>query len=370
MIAAGELFQRAIEGFLQPIDHLLGDASVSEVMVNGHERIYVERAGKLIKTDARFGSERALMAAVKSVAQYVGRVVDADHPILDARLPDGSRVAVMLPPASRVGISVSIRRFPKERLSAARLLEYGAISSAALEFLRACVLGKRNIVVGGGTGTGKTSLLNVLSAFVPEDERILVLEDSSELNLGQEHTLYMEARPPDAHGRGAVTIRDLLRASLRMRPDRIVVGECRGGEALDLVQAMISGHGGSLATVHATYPTDTLRRLETLCLMSDIEMPLSAIRPQLASAVNVIVQVSRFNDGTRKITHIAECLGLDGAGQYEVAMLYQYRQTGHDAASGQVFGRLECLGRAPSFAEDLRARGLALDPAMPMVGDG
>ena len=213
---------------------------------------------------AGFDSEHALVAAIKNVAQYVGRLVDAERPILDARLPDGSRVAAMLPPAARAGACMSIRRFPKERLTVDRLLSIGALTPACADFLRACVVGKRNVVVAGGTGSGKTSMLNALSSFVPEGERILVIEDSSELQLQQEHAVYMESIPPDARGRGAVTIRDLLRASLRMRPDRIVVGECRGGEALDLIQAMTSGHGGSLSTVHATYPHDTVQRLETL----------------------------------------------------------------------------------------------------------
>ena len=251
MISAA-IFEQTLGDFLEPIAPFLGDARVSEVMINRYDRIYIERGGQLERTAAAFSSEHALVAAIKNVAQYVGRLVDNERPILDARLPDGSRVAVMLPPAARAGACMSIRRFPKERLTVERLLEIGALTPTCASFLSACVIGKRNLVVAGGTGSGKTSMLNALSSFVPEGERILVLEDSSELQLQQEHAVYMESIPPDARGRGAVSIRDLLRASLRMRPDRIVVGECRGGEALDLIQAMTSGHGGSLSTVHAT----------------------------------------------------------------------------------------------------------------------
>ena len=367
MIAA-HIFQQTLTDFLEPIAPLLADDRVSEIMINRFDRIYVERGGRIDRAPASFASEHALLAAVKNVAQFVGRLVDAEHPILDARLPDGSRVAVMLPPAARAGVCMSIRRFPKERLTVERLLAVGAMTPSSCDFLRACVLGKRNLVVAGGTGSGKTSMLNALSSFVPEEERILVLEDSSELQLMQEHTVYMEAIPADVRGRGAVSIRDLLRASLRMRPDRIVVGECRGGEALDLIQAMTSGHGGSLSTVHATYPHDTVQRLETLCLMSDIGLPLGALRQQIASAVNVIVQTGRFNDGSRRITHVAECRGLDDGGQYDLQMLYVFEQSGHDPDSGRVRGRLACTGRRPSFADDLLARGLALDPEMGAEG--
>ena len=363
MIAA-HIFQQTLTDFLEPIASFLADDRVSEVMINRFDKIFVERGGRIERTSASFPSEHALLAAVKNVAQYVGRIVDAEHPILDARLPDGSRVAVMLPPAARAGVCMSVRRFPKERLTVERLLAVGALTEACRDFLRACVLGKRNIVVAGGTGSGKTSMLNALSSFVPEEERILVLEDSSELQLMQEHAVYMESIPPDARGRGAVTIRDLLRASLRMRPDRIVVGECRGGEALDLIQAMTSGHGGSLSTVHATYPHDTVQRLETLCLMSDIGLPLGALRQQIASAVDVIVQTGRYNDGSRRITHVAECRGLSPEGQYDLAMLYVFEQNGHDPGTGRVRGRLACCGRPPSFGADLLARGLSLDPEM------
>ncbi|MGZ3439965.1 MAG: CpaF family protein [Polyangia bacterium] len=358
------VFAQTLLGFLAPVAPFLRDDRVSEIMINGFEEVFIERGGKLERTDARFASDHALESAVRNIAQYVGKTVSADHPVLDARLPDGSRVCAILPPAARRGICVSIRRFPKERLTVDQLLKYGALTDTARRFLEICVLLKRNVMVAGGTGSGKTSLLNALSSFVPERERIVVIEDSSEVQLQQPHAVYLEARPPDAKGRGAVTIRDLLRATLRMRPDRIVVGECRGGEALDLIQAMTSGHGGSLSTVHATYPHDTLHRLETLCLMSDVELPLTAMRAQIASAVNIIVQTSRMNDGSRKITHVAECLGLDEGGQYRLEMLFEWKQSGVDAQSGRVLGTLHPTGAQPTFAEEVVGAGLTLPEEM------
>jgi pilus assembly protein CpaF len=359
-----QVFAQTLMGFLAPVAPFLRDDRVSEIMINGFEEVYIERGGKLERTDARFASDHALESAVRNIAQFVGKSVSADHPVLDARLPDGSRVCAILPPAARRGICVSIRRFPKERLTVDQLLRYGALSEAARRFLEICVLCKRNIMVAGGTGSGKTSLLNALSSFVPTQERIVVIEDSSEVQLQQPHAVYLEARPPDPKGRGAVTIRDLLRATLRMRPDRIVVGECRGGEALDLIQAMTSGHGGSLSTVHATYPHDTLHRLETLCLMSDVELPLSAMRAQIASAVNIIVQTSRMNDGSRKITHVAECLGLDEGGHYRLEMLFEFKQSGVEAQSGKVLGTLHATGARPTFAEEIAGKGLTLPEEM------
>jgi pilus assembly protein CpaF len=361
------VFQQTLMGFLEPVARFLSDDRVSEVMINGFEEVYIERGGKLELTDARFPSDHALQSAVRNIAQYVGKTVDPERPVLDARLPDGSRVCAILPPAARRGICVSIRRFPKERLTVEQLVKFGALTEPCRRFLELCVLVKKNVMVAGGTGSGKTSLLNALSSFVPHDERIVVIEDSSEVRLQQPHAVYLEARPPDPKGRGAVSIRELLRATLRMRPDRIVVGECRGGEALDLIQAMTSGHGGSLSTVHATYPHDTLHRLETLCLMSDVELPLSALRAQIASAVNVIVQTSRMNDGSRKITHVAECLGLSSAtagGGYDLRMLYEFKQSGVEANTGKVLGALKATGEPPSFVDEIRGKGLELPEEM------
>ena len=359
MTIPDEVFQQTLLGFLDPVARFLRDDTVSEIMINGFDNIYIERAGKLHHTDAKFPSDHALSSAVRNIAQFVGRTVGPDHPVLDARLPDGSRVCAILPPAARNGICVSIRRFPKDRLTVDRLVEVGALTADVRHFLELCVLVKRNVMVAGGTGSGKTSLLNALSSFVPEDERIVVIEDSSEVQLQQPHAVYLEARPPDQKGKGAVTIRELLRATLRMRPDRIVVGECRGGEALDLIQAMTSGHGGSLSTVHATYPHDTLHRLETLCLMSDVELPLSAMRAQIASAVNIIVQTSRLNDGSRKLTHVAECVGLDDSNHYSLRMIYEFKQTGVDA-KGRVVGVHAVSGNLPTFVGELAGKGLEL----------
>jgi pilus assembly protein CpaF len=362
-----KVFQQTLLGFLAPVAQFLTDDSVSEVMINGHEEVYIERSGRLHRTDAKFPSDHALASAVRNIAQFVGKSVDPERPILDARLPDGSRVCAILPPASRRGISVSIRRFPKERLTVDQLLKYGALTETCKKFLDICVQVKRNVMVAGGTGSGKTSLLNALSSFIENSERIVVIEDSSEVQLQQPHAVYLEARPPDSKGKGQVSIRDLLRATLRMRPDRIVVGECRGGEALDLIQAMTSGHGGSLSTVHATYPHDTLHRLETLCLMSDVELPLSALRGQIGSAINVIVQTSRLNDGSRKITHVAECTGLTEAGGYALNMLFEWKQTGVDSKTQKVLGKLSPTGAMPTFADEIEGKGLKLPPEMEMA---
>ncbi len=357
------VFEQTLLGFLAPVAHFLKDDTGSEIMINGTDDIYVERRGRLERTEARFASEHALASAVRNIAQYVGKSVDPERPILDARLPDGSRVCAILPPAARAGICVSIRRFPKERLTVAELVKVGALTESARRFLELCVLVKRNIMVAGGTGSGKTSMLNALSSFMPAHERIVVIEDSSEVRLQQPHAVYLEARPPDPRGRGAVPIRELLRATLRMRPDRIVVGECRGGEALDLIQAMTSGHGGSLSTVHATYPHDTLNRLETLCLMSDVELPLAALRAQVASAVNIVVQTARMNDGTRKVTHVAECTGLDEGGRYALHMLFEFRHAGTDT-KGRVLGQLTATRQRPSFAAEVEEQGWKLPAEM------
>ena len=358
------VFQQTLVGFLSPVSMFLQDDGVSEIMINGPDEIYIERSGRLQLTEARFPSEHALSSAVRNIAQFVGKAVDADRPVLDARLPDGSRVCAILPPAARRGICVSIRRFPKQRLTVDQLVKFGALTEPCRRFLEQCVLVKKNVMVAGGTGSGKTSLLNALSSFVPNHERIVVIEDSSEVQLQQPHAVYLEARPADAKGRGAVPIRELLRATLRMRPDRIVVGECRGGEALDLIQAMTSGHGGSLSTVHATYPHDTMHRLETLCLMSDVELPLAAMRAQIASAVNMIVQTSRMNDGSRKITHVAECTGLDEHGHYALTMLWEWKQTGVEPKTGKVLGTLSPTGLPPTFVDEIHGRGLELPEEM------
>ena len=296
-----EVYEQTLLQFLAPVRPYLDDPSVSEIMINGPGIVFIERRGKIEPTDARFETQEALMTALRNIAQFVGKHVDEFRPILEARLPDGSRVEAVLPPAAPDGPFVSIRRFFRETLTVQRLVDFGAMTPEAAEALRAFVVAKFNIIIAGGTGSGKTSMLNALSSFIPEDERVVVIEDSKEVQLQRSHVVQMEARPPDPKGRGAVGIRDLFKASLRMRPDRVVVGEIRGGEALDIVQAMTSGHGGCMATLHSTYPRDTLTRLETMSMMSDIDMPLLPMRIQIASGVNLICQVARLQDGSRKV---------------------------------------------------------------------
>jgi pilus assembly protein CpaF len=352
------LQERSIRFLLAPVAGYLDDSSVSEIMINGAREVRIERGGRITLTDARFASEAHLLAAARNIAQYVGKRITPDTARFDARLPDGSRVHVVLPPASRQGICIAVRKFQRSRLTFDALVASGALTEEAREFIELCVLVEKNLVVSGGTGTGKTSLLNVLSGLIQPDHRILVLEDTSELALRQEHVLYFETRPPDRQGRGAVSIRDLFHSSLRMRPDRIVVGECRGGEAMDLIQAMTSGHGGSMTTLHANSPPDALNRLETMALMSGIELPLVALRSQVASAIDVVVQLGRFHDGSRRVLDIAEVRGLDADGRYDVRSLYRYRISGK-TSDGGVVGQLERTGERPTFAADVALRGYA-----------
>lgn len=352
------IFEASLGYFLGPIKPYLQDDTVSEIMINGADEIYIERRGRLEKTDAHFPSHDALLSAVHNVAQYVGREIDEDRPILDARMPNGSRVHVVLPPSARRGIYFTIRKFARDIFGMDDLIRLGSLSPAAKEFLEICIRLRKNIIVSGGTGTGKTSLLNAISTAIPADERIVVIEDSSELRLAQPHSLYLEAQTPDVHGRGEVTIRNLFKASLRMRPDRIIVGEVRGGEALDMVQSMISGHAGSLTTVHATTPTDALIRLETLSLMSDVEIPVYVARAQVASAIHLIVQLARFTeDGSRKIVRITEARGLDETNNYQLEDLFVSRLAGR-TPQGRLISELESNGQRPSFDGELKEYGL------------
>jgi pilus assembly protein CpaF len=295
-----------------PIDRFLKDEEVSEVMCNGPDLVYVERAGKLEKTNVTFVDETHLRRIIDKIVSEVGRRIDEATPLCDARLPDGSRVNAVIHPLAVGGPFLTIRKFKKEKLQIDDLIRFGTLNAHAARFAQACIVGRLNTVVSGGTGTGKTTTLNVLSSFIPSDERIITIEDAKELQMHQEHVLSLEARPPNIEGRGEVTIRDLVKNTLRMRPDRIVVGECRAGEALDMLQAMNTGHDGSLTTVHANTPRDTLARLETLVLMSGFDLPVRAIREQMASAIDLIVQLSRLRDGTRRITHITEVQGMEG----------------------------------------------------------
>ena len=363
------VFESVLRGTLAPIEPFLDDDSVTEIAINGPSEIFVERKGLLCRTQVRFQSADTLISALRVVAQYMGRPFDELHPILEARLPDGSRLEAVLTPIASDGPAVSIRRFSKDRLTLAKLLSLGALTEDGVELLRALIECKQNIVVAGGTGSGKTSLLNALSSLIPEGERVLVIEDARELQLQREHVLQFEARPPDAKGKGAVTIRDIFKASLRMRPDRIVLGEIRGGEALDLIQAMTSGHGGCLTTVHATYPTDTLNRLETLALMSGVELPLHALRTQLASAVDVIVQTARMRDGRRRVTHISEVLGTDVNYGYRISNLFVCRSA-RPNPDGSVPAAFMPTGALPGCMDIIQAHGLSIPSSMLQAASG
>jgi pilus assembly protein CpaF len=355
-----EVFEETLLQFFGPIRPYLDDPAVADIMINGPNQIFVERKGKLEKTDARFETREHLIAALRNAAQFVGKHVSEEKPILEGRLPDGSRLEAVLPPAAPDGPCVSIRRFFKETLTVERLIGFGAMTEECAVSLHALVAAKLNVLVAGGTGSGKTSMLNALASFIPEGERVVVIEDSRELQLQKEHVVQLEARPPDPKGRGEVTIRDLFRATLRLRPDRIVVGEIRGGEALDLIQAMTSGHGGCLSTLHATYPRDTLSRLETMALMSDIEMPLTALRIQLASAVNIIVQVSRLQDGSRKITHVSEVLEFDAQHNNYVMQDLFVREYHGFGERGEILSELVPTGILPRALPQLHEHGVDL----------
>jgi len=364
-----QVFEQTILQFFEPIRPYLEDASVSEVMINGPDEIFVEKKGRLHKVDARFPSHDALMAALRNLSQFMGRQLDVHHPILEARLPDGSRVEAIIPPAAPDGPSVAIRRFFKDTLTIEKLLEFGSLTRDASQALRAFVACKQNIIVAGGTGSGKTSLLNCLSSFAFPEERVVVIEDARELQLQLPHVVQLEAQEADPRGRGKITIRDLFKATLRMRPDRIVVGEIRSGEAIELIQAMTSGHGGCLSTVHATYPHDTLNRLETMALMSDVEIPLVALRAQIASAIDFIVQTARQIDGSRSVSHITEVLGYDHQDGYQLADVFVRKFHGRDA-DGRVISDLVPTGHIPRCVEMVHAMGLELPPSMYREADG
>ncbi|HUG67841.1 MAG TPA: CpaF family protein [Pirellulaceae bacterium] len=352
------IFEASVGYFLSPIAQLLNDESVTEIMVNRFDRVYIERAGQLHETDARFETEDALLSAVHNIAQWVGREINQEHPILDARLPDGSRVHAIIPPGCRGGTCLTIRKFKLGGLSLDDLIQFGSLNEEAREFLEICVRLRKNIIVSGGTGTGKTSLLGAVSTAVPEEERIIVIEDTSELKLRQRHCVYLEVQRPDQYGRGELTIRQLFVASLRMRPDRIIVGEVRGGEALDMLQAMLSGHSGSLTTVHANSARDALVRLETLSMMSDIEIPVHVARAQVGSAINLIVQLDRFSeDGSRKISRITEVVGLDEKGQYNTQDVFECHLTGK-SKDGRLVANLAFTGQPPTFAKEPMQHGM------------
>lgn len=341
-----------------PIEPLLKDDSVSEVMVNGPNQVYVERKGKLVLTDVRFRDDAHVMHIIEKIVSPLGRRIDESSPMVDARLPDGSRVNAIIPPLSLKGPVLTIRKFAKDPFTVADLVGFDTFTQEMADLLRACVEGKLNIVVSGGTGSGKTTTLNVLSSFIPAEDRIVTIEDAAELQLRQDHVVTLETRPANIEGKGAVMMRDLVRNSLRMRPDRIVVGEVRGGEALDMLQAMNTGHDGSLTTGHANSPRDMLSRLETMVMMAGMELPVRAIREQISSAVDLIVQQSRLRDGSRRMTHLTEVQGMEGD-VITLQDIFVFDQTGRDE-NGKIIGRFKPTGIRPKFLEKLTTNGINL----------
>ena len=343
---------------LGPLEPLLADPTISDILVNSHRKIYIERRGKLEATDVAFKDDEHLMRVIERIVSSVGRRIDESSPMVDARLQDGSRVNAIIPPLSIDGPVLSIRRFGTEPLRMNALIENRALTREIADMLEMCVKARLNLLISGGTGAGKTTLLNALSAFIPEDERIVTIEDSAELQLQQPHVVRLETRPPNIEGRGEVTQRDLVRNALRMRPDRIVIGEVRGGEAIDMLQAMNTGHDGSLTTIHANTPRDALSRLETMIQMTGMRLSERAMRQQVASALDVVLQVARLSDGTRRVTSISEITGMEGD-TVTMQEIFQYERTGIDP-SGKVTGRFRATGIRPRFAEKLKAYGLHL----------
>ena len=342
-----------------PLEILLADENVSEIMVNGPDKVFVERKGKLSKTNIVFESNEHVLKVIDRIVSPLGRRIDESSPYVDARLPDGSRVNAIIPPLALNGPTLTIRKFEKDPLTIDDLIRFGSMSAETAEFLKACVKSRLNIVVSGGTGSGKTTLLNVLSSFIPNDERIITIENAAELQLRQEHVVTLESRPPNIEGKGEVTIRDLVINCLRMRPDRVVVGECRGGETLDMLQAMNTGHDGSLTTAHANSPRDMLARLETMCLMAGMDLPVRAIREQVASAVDVIIQQTRLRDGSRKVVNVTEVQGMEGD-VIVMSDIFAFEQQGIE--NGKIVGRLKPTGIRPKFYERMEAAGIVLPP--------
>ncbi|WP_237739601.1 CpaF family protein [Arthrobacter sp. TB 26] len=346
-----------------PLERFLEDPTVTEIMVNRADQIYVERNGQLFRTDAKFSGEDALRRVIERIVSRVGRRIDESSPLVDARLADGSRVNAIIPPLAVNGASLTIRKFGREALTVEKLIQFGSLSPDMAELLEACVLARMNIIVSGGTGTGKTTMLNVLSSFIPATDRIVTIEDAVELQLQQDHVVRLESRPANIEGQGEVSIRELVRNSLRMRPDRIVVGEVRGGESLDMLQAMNTGHDGSISTVHANSPRDAVARLETLVLMAGLDLPLRAIREQIASAVNLIVHISRLRDGTRRVTHITEVQGMEGdIVTLQDAFVFDY-SAGLDA-HGRFLGKPVPTGVRPRFTDRFIELGIQISPSV------
>jgi len=351
------VFDASIQVFLAPVVPFLKDDSVTEIMINGPTNIFIERKGFVEKVDVKFDDEGALIAAVRNISQFVGRPIDEERPFLDARLPDGSRIHAVVPPVAKNGTTVTIRKFSKTKLDMKDLIAKGAINIDAARFIDVCLYLKKNIIVSGGTGSGKTTILNILASRCQPNQRILVLEDSAELKIHNNHVVYFEARPADEYGKGLVTLRDLVKSSLRLRPDRVIVGEVRSGEAMDLISSMNTGHSGSMGTVHSNNPKECLTRLETLAMMTESDVPIQAVRSQVASAINIILQLSRMQDGSRKVTHISEGIGMDLQGNYQVQDIYLFEQTGRDK-DGKVLGSLNPTGTIPSFMKEIEVNQL------------
>jgi pilus assembly protein CpaF len=353
------LFEQIVAEILGfgPLEPLLADESITEIMVNGARKVYIERQGKIERTNLGFESEDHLLRIIDRIVSPLGRRIDESSPYVDARLPDGSRVNAIIPPLALNGPTLTIRKFSKIPLTIDDLVRFGTITSEAIEFLKACVIARLNVIVSGGTGSGKTTFLNILSSFIPNDERIITVENAAELQLRQEHVVTLESRPPNIEGKGEVTIRDLVVNCLRMRPDRIVVGECRAGEALDMLQAMNTGHDGSLTTAHSNSPRDTLSRLETMVLMAGMDLPVRAIREQIASAVDLIVHTERMRDGSRKVVSITEVQGMEGD-VIVMSDIFAFEQQGMEG--GRVIGRLKPTGIRPKFVERIESANIHL----------
>ena len=351
---------------LGPLQSLLEDDTITEIMVNGPKNIYIERKGKLHRVPVTFESNEHVMRIIDRIVAPLGRRIDESSPYVDARLQDGSRVNAVIPPISLVGPVLTIRKFSKNPISVEQMVQFGSLTNESVQFLKACVESRLNIIISGGTGSGKTTLLNVLSSFIPADERILTIENAAELQLRQEHVVTLESRPPNIEGRGEITIRDLVINALRMRPERIIVGECRGGETLDMLQAMNTGHDGSMTTAHANTPRDAISRIETMCLMAGMDLPVRAIREQIASAVDVIVQQERMRDGTRKVITVAEVSGMEGD-VITMTDIFVFEQTGVE--NGRIVGRLRPTGLRPKFMDKIEASGIHLPPSIFGIGE-
>jgi pilus assembly protein CpaF len=349
-----------------PLQPLLEDETITEIMVNGPKNVYVERKGKLHRVPVTFENNDHVMRIIDRIVAPLGRRIDESSPYVDARLQDGSRVNAVIPPISLVGPTLTIRKFSKNPITVEQLIQFGSVSPEAIQFMKACVEARLNILISGGTGSGKTTLLNVMSSFIPGDERIITIENAAELQLRQEHVVTLESRPPNIEGRGEITIRDLVINSLRMRPERIIVGECRGGETLDMLQAMNTGHDGSMTTAHANSPRDAIARVETMCLMAGMDLPVRAIREQVASAVDLICQQERMRDGTRKVTAITEVSGMEGD-VITMTDIFVFEQTGME--NGKIVGRLRPTGLRPKFMEKIETAGINLPPSIFGIGE-